>query len=168
MNEKLILQLDRITDAIQGPGNLKGAAEIVRGAASENAPTGFGELKGSIRTELYDTEDGEHVAEVYTKKPYGPYVELGTGPKGMADHNGISPEVNPSYTPKAWWIHESQIDPKVAAKYHFHHIDTKDGRFYLSYGQAAQPFLYPALKDNKDAVLKTLKEGYKKAIKEVL
>ena len=168
MNDKLVIQLGKIIDGLNNnPGNLEQAADFVRSAAMSNAPTGYGELKGSIKMEIY--EDGDaRVAEVYTKKPYAHYVELGTGPKGAAQHSGISPDVNPAYTPHPWWIHESQLEPGIADKYRWHAINTPDGKFYICYGQAAQPFLYPALKNNEQTVLKILKEGYEGIMKETL
>lgn len=167
MSEKLVVQLDRIARSLDSLEPLKTAAGIVRDAAVINTPVGFGQLKQSIRTDVYD-DNGEHVAEVFTKKPYAGYVELGTGPKGAANHAGISPNISPTYTPEAWWIHESQLDAGTGEKYGWYHIDTKDGRFYLCYGQAAQPFLYPALADNKQLILKALKEGYEGIIRSKL
>ena len=110
-----------------------------------------------------ETDDGI-CATVYTNVQYAPYVEFGTGPRGAADHVGISPEVTPAYTLEPWWIHESQIDEAVAIRYHWYYIDTEDGRFYKCEGQPAQPFMYPALHDNKDTVMEILSKGIKNAI----
>ena len=163
---KLTIQLGKIVGELGKPQNLNDATQFVRSAAVMLAPVGpsGGNLRASIQTEVYE-EDGMFVGEVYTRAQYAHYVELGTGPKGAADHSGISPEVSPSYTPSPWWIHESQLDIGVAQMYHWHYIDTPDGRFYICYGQAAQPFMYPALKDNEQTVLDILKDGYQEAIR---
>ena len=71
-------------------------------------------------------------------------------------HAGISPEVTPVYTQQPWWIHESQIDRRVAEKYRWPYMDTPDGRFYRCSGNPAYPFLYPAMKDNEEQILKVL------------
>lgn len=91
-------------------------------------------------------------------------MEFGTGPRGREDHAGISPNVSPSYTQKPWWIHESQIDARTAEKYGWFHIDTPEGRFYQCSGQAAQPFMYPALKNNEQKIIREVERYAKEAI----
>ena len=163
---KLTIQLGKIIGELGKPQNLNEATEFVRSAAVMLAPVGpsGGTLRSSIQATTYQ-EGNMLVGEVYTRLKYAHYVELGTGPKGIANHEGISPEVSPSYTPYPWWIHESQLDAGVAEMYHWHYIDTENGRFYICYGQAAQPFMYPALKDNEQTVLDILKGGYNEAIR---
>ena len=86
----------------------------------------------------------------------------------QANHGGISPHVFPSYTSVPWYIHESQIDGAVAEKYHFSKFTTDDGNtFYKSYGQAAQPFLYPAMKEEQKNVRKIFATEIMNAISEV-
>ena len=164
---RLVWKLGKIEGELGKPQNLNDAVQFVRSAAVLLAPVGpsGGNLRSSIQARTYQEDDDTFVGEVYTRCQYAAYVEFGTGPKGAANHAGTSPEVNPSYTPYPWWIHESQLDVGVAEMYHWHHIDTPDGRFYICYGQAAQPFLYPALKDNEQTVLDILKGGYQEAIR---
>lgn len=128
------------------------AISFVQAAAKLNCPVDDGELRQSIYTSV--EESGTTVTGTcFTLKKHGPFVEFGTGPKGQADHEGISPDVAVAYTQSPWWIHESQIDRSTAEKYHFLAIETKDGTFYRCAGQAAQPFMYPALKDNEDEIV---------------
>lgn len=163
----LTAKLGKIEGACSDPKFLNEATNYVRSAAVMLAPVGpsGGDLRNSIQMRTRQEDENTIVGEVYTRKKYAWYVELGTGPKGAADHAGISPEISPSYTPNPWWIHESQLDIGVAEIYHWHYIDTPDGRFYICYGQAAQPFMYPALKDNEQTVLDILKGGYQEAIR---
>ena len=107
------------------------------------------------------------VGAAYTNKAYAGYVEMGTGPKGEANHSGISPVVNPSYTQNPWWIHESQIDKGLAERYHWFYIETEDGRFYQCTGQPAQPFMYPALKNNEDRVVMNMENALKRELRKV-
>lgn len=100
------------------------------------------------------------VGTCWTNRAYAPYVEFGTGPKGQANHAGISPEVTPVYTQVPWWIHESQVDRRTAEKYRWFYINTPQGRFYQCTGQPAHPFLYPALHDNEDKILKNMKASF--------
>ena len=168
MSDKTITQLAKVIAAIKAEKqNIDQAAEFVRSAAVLNTPVNSGHLRNNIFVESYD-EGKMHVAEVYTRVQYAPYVEFGTGPKGAASHDGISPEVSPSYTLEPWWIHESQIDIGIAEKYRWSYITTPQGKFYRCYGQPAQPFLYPALHDNEDIVRDIIAKGYKRAMEEAL
>lgn len=137
--------------------------EIVRANAVLRCPGNHGELRGSIKTRIEATEQG-YRGTCYTNKAYAMYVEFGTGPKGKANHAGITPEVTPAYTLKPWWVHESQIDKADAERYHWFSIDTPKGRFYEMVGQAAHPFLYPAMDKNKDRVVGKIKQIVKKQL----
>ena len=44
------------------------------------------------------------------------------------------------------------------------YIDTPEGRFYKCSGQPAQPFLYPALKDNEKEVLGIMQKEINKIL----
>ena len=130
---------------------LNDAGNFVRSAAVMLAPADTGYLRQNI---YLDTEEEKGVmrATVYTNVEYAAYVEFGTGKKGAANHEGVSPEVAVSYRMSPWWIHEDQLAPGTGEKYHWFYVDTPEGRFYQTSGQPAQPFMYPALKDNEDTV----------------
>ena len=132
--------------------------KVVQADARRLAPARDGELITSIKTRV--KMDGDKViGEVYTNLHYAPYVEFGTGPKGQASHSGISPEVSVSYRSSPWYVHEDQID---IGPYHFKKI----GEFYKMYGQPAQPYLYPALKDNQERVSRSISKYVSRKIKE--
>lgn len=136
---------------------------LVQEAAKGNCPVFDGELRNKIMT---DIEEGEEAVRgtCWPAVEHGVYVEFGTGPKGQANHSGISPDAAVAYSQSPWWIHESQIDRVVAEHYHFFHIDTPQGRFYQCTGQAAQPYLYPALKDNEKEILKIIAKDVKRQL----
>lgn len=137
---------------------LHASKTIVQADAKLRAPANEGELRNSIKARV--KVEGDRVfGEVYTNLHYAPYVELGTGPKGLASHAGISPDVNVSYRSSPWFVHEDQID---VGKYHFQ----KMGEFYKMYGQPAQPFLYPALKDNHDRISRSISKYVSRKIRE--
>ncbi len=136
------------------------AIQTVRSAAVLKCHVDMGELRQSISADVTQQE-GKTVGTCWSNKSYAPYVEFGTGPKGQEKHEGISPDITPAYTLTPWWIHESQVDKRVAEKYHWFHIDTPKGRFYQCTGQPAYPFMYPALKDNEDAIVKGMKATFK-------
>lgn len=137
---------------------LHASKTIVQADAKLRVPSNRGELRNSIKARV--KMDGDKViGEVYTNLHYAPYVELGTGPKGQASHAGISPDVNVSYRSTPWFVHEDQID---VGPYHFQ----KMGEFYKIYGQPAQPYLYPALKDNHDRISNNISKYVSRKIRE--
>lgn len=143
------------------------AVQTIRNAAVRNVHVDTGELRQSIFTEV--REEGDSViGECYTNKEHAIYEEFGTGQKGQENHAGISPDADPVYKQSPWWIHESQIDERVAEKYHMFHIDTEQGRFYQSNGHPAHPFMYPALKDSQDEILEDFKTDFAANLKGIL
>lgn len=136
---------------------------FVQEAAKANCPVFDGELRSKIMIDV--AEEGDTVRGIcWPAVEHGTYVELGTGPRGQASHEGISPDIAVAYTQSPWWIHESQIDREVAEHYHFFYIDTPQGRFYQCTGQPAQPYLYPALKNNEDKIVRIMGEEIKKQL----
>ena len=141
--------------------------QIVRLAATLNCPIDTGELQQDIAADV-EGDSIRAIGTCWTNKAYAPYVEFGTGPKGQADHAGISPDVTPVYTQSPWWIHESQVDRRVAEKYRWFYIDTPEGRFYQCTGQPAHPFMYPALHDNEDKILSNMTASFRAEIGKVI
>nr|DAV00289.1 MAG TPA: putative tail component [Caudoviricetes sp.] len=141
--------------------------QIVRLAATLNCPIDTGELQQDIAADV-EGDSIRAIGTCWTNKAYAPYVEFGTGPKGQADHAGISPDVTPVYTQSPWWIHESQVDRRVAEKYRWFYIDAPEGRFYQCTGQPAHPFMYPALHDNEDKILSNMTASFRAEIGKVL
>lgn len=166
--DNLIKKFDRLSEVPASIIRLSVGREIlgVADAAKLGAPGYTGELRNSIHTATEIFDDGVR-GICFTSKKYAPYVELGTGPVGEQFHAGISPAISPAYTQEAWWIHESQIDREDAERYRWPYIDTEDGRFYKCSGQAAQPFMYPALKNREEAIVKNIGSDIKKGVTKV-
>lgn len=135
----------------------------IQSIARANTIVNNGELRRSIRTTVEKTSN-KITGKVFTTAPYAMYVEFGTGPKGEAEHGGISPHVMPTYISDPWFIHQSMIDPKDALRYGWKEWKIGGEIFYRTYGQVAQPFLYPAYKTKE----KQAKENINKAIKVAL
>lgn len=159
-------KFEKMLEADVRKGVSKGIA-FVQETAKSNCPSFDGQLRQSIYTDI--EEDAGIVRGICGPKvKHGVFVELGTGPKGQANHEGISPEIAVTYTQEPWWIHEglgeNEIDRAVAEHYHFPYIDTPQGRFYKCSGQAAQPYLYPAIKDNEDEIVKIIGKEIKKQL----
>ena len=137
-------------------------AEVVRGSAIDLCPVNHGELRNSIRTFVIYDGDGV-MGEVYTNAPHAVYVEFGTGPVGAENHTGISPNVSPTYRTEPWWFPVD--DPADALRYGWHTSETKEGQL-LAYtaGQPAQPFMYPAMKQNERRVINGIQSRFRREL----
>lgn len=120
----------------------------VRDEAKMRVPVDTGELQNSIDYNVDISAKG-FTGKVFTNKEHGIYVELGTGPKGEANHSGISPEVKPIYSPSGWVYY-----------------DTDKQKFIFTNGQPARPFMYPALHENRDKLSKFIQEKVQRKIEE--
>lgn len=87
---------------------------------------------GRLKGSIVSTVEGNS-AIINAATSYAVYVEFGTGSKG---------DSSVAHTTKKSWTYN------------------KDGRFYTTSGQAPQPFLVPALKNNTDAIVNKFKEVY--------
>lgn len=166
--EKLMRQLNKL-------GNISPVVEKamrketlrVQRTAIMLCPVNHGELRQTIKTKVEATE-GMIVGTVYTNNKHAAFVELGTGPLGEANHEGISPLVNPTYSQNGWWFPGDKITPQDAAQYHWPSMTAEDGTtLYFTQGQPAQPFMYPALRMNEDIVTMNLKTALSAEIKKV-
>ena len=165
--------LERVLDRMADGGEdavkrgIEQSAKLVQDAAKELAPVHDGALRGKILQNV-EVKDGKVIGTVYTdgSVPYAIYVEFGTGPKGLEYHDGISPDVSVAYSGSPWWIHESQLAPGTGEHYQWPYIETKDGKFYRCSGQKANPFMYPALKDNEEAIAQIIAQEVKKDFEE--
>lgn len=120
----------------------------VRDEAKMRVPVDTGELQNSIDYNVDISAKG-FTGKVFTNKEHGIYVELGTGPKGEANHIGISPEIKPIYSPSGWVYY-----------------DTDKQKFIFTNGQPARPFMYPALHDNREKISKFIQSRVQKKIEE--
>lgn len=101
------------------------ASEIVVSAAIEKCPVDTGNLRGSITAEI---DENALVARVGTPVEYAPYIEFGTGEYA---ENGDGR--------KGGWFYEYDGNKGEKGK-----------RFTL--GSKPQPFLRPALIENKEKI----------------
>lgn len=106
------------------------ACALVERSAKQKAPKGTGELRNSITSKI--EHDGEDlVGVVYTPLEYAPYVEFGTG---LFAENGGRQDVPWNY----------QDD---------------EGNWHSTSGIHPQPYMRPALNENREQILRILKEG---------
>ena len=142
---------------------------MIQESARTLVPFRHGGLSRSILIkETVDKTQGKVTGTVYTNLDYAQYVEFGTGPVGQENHDGISPHVTPRYSQKGWMIPAQHIDASDADYYGFKPA-IKNGEIigYYTKGQAAKPFLYPAIKDNEKHVKRVMRTYVSKKLKEI-
>lgn len=141
------------------------AIKKVQAEAKRLCPSGSGELRQSIYTST-EWAPGYAKAICYTNKEYAGYVEFGTGPRGEAHHEGISPEVNPVYKQQGWLIPARAMSKGEAEKYGLGIVRNKKGEIigYATNGQPARPYLYPALKNQEDAVTEIFADAVRRKL----
>lgn len=132
-----ITNLNAVLDAIDDIGDgqqlrsaLGRACALLEREAKQKAPKDTGALRRSITSKI-ETENGELVGIVYTPLEYAPYVEYGTG---LFAESGGRTDVPWNY----------QDD---------------EGNWHTTSGQKPQPFMRPALDENREKVIRILKEG---------
>lgn len=130
--------LDAVLEAIGELGDTKNlgnalekACALVERSAKQKAPKRTGELRNSITSRI-DTTGREISGVVYTPVEYAPYVEFGTG---LFAEGGNGRKDVP-------WAYKDE-----------------KGEWHSTSGMHPQPFLRPALDDNRTQIIKILREG---------
>ena len=106
------------------------ACLLVEREARTKAPKDTGELRRSLTTEIRE-EGGEIVGVVFTPLEYAPYIEYGTG---LFAEDGGRTDVPWNYK------------------------DDK-GEWHSTSGMKPRPFMRPALDENREEIMKILREG---------
>lgn len=146
--------VDRLTQRFNNIANMElrsamnEATKLVHGQAKALAPVDKGGLAGSIHMQVKDTGK-ELQGRVYTNLEYAPYVEFGTGVTGNGTYPYQIEGLKLEYKNKGWAYY-----------------DEDKGEWIYTKGQVAQPYMYPALKENEKTIKRILKDGVKTKLKE--
>lgn len=146
--DRLVKRLNKIAD-MDLKKKMVQATKVVHAQAKTLAPVNTGNLAASIHMEV--NKKGENMeGRVYTNVQHAPYVEFGTGIKGNGSYPYKIKGLNLSYRDTPW-------------------VFTPDGgeTFYRTKGQVAQPFMYPALKQNEKYIKQLFKKGIQTELKSV-
>ena len=127
--DNVLDSLDSLTDTSKLRQSMGRACALVERSAKQQAPKDTGALRRSITSEV-NTSGEDIIGIVYTPLEYAPYVEYGTGL--FAESTGRQ---------DAW----SYKDDK--------------GDWHTTSGQKPQPFMRPALNENRERITEILKEG---------
>ena len=143
---------------------IKKETQEVRSRAVLLCPVNHGELRQSIVGQTIKSERNVQ-GIVSTNKEYAAFVEFGTGPKGQANHEGISPNVNVAYTQHGWAFPADGIPSKDAEKYKWPKFEINGKEYFYTTGQPAKPFMYPALKDYEPTAKKNIADAINKYLR---
>ena len=127
-NEQVIINLSKFVSATLPAAieqGLQKACLLVQADAKRNCPVDTGQLRNSITHQI---DKAAEEGWVGTNVEYAPYVEIGTG------------------------LYSSQGDGRKDVPWTYY--SQRDGQFHQTSGQKPQPFLYPALDDNRDKINK--------------
>lgn len=129
--DEVLAEFEKIGITSNIKGALGQACLIVERAAKQKAPKGkTGELRRSIDSKV-EASVGNIEGAVFTPLEYAPYVEFGTG---LFAENGGRTDVP--------WCYQDE-----------------EGEWHSTSGMKPRPFLRPALEENREAVVKKIKEG---------
>lgn len=127
--DTIIERLDKIADVNKVERAINQGTLLVESSAKQMAPKDTGALQNSIMSSV-EVANEAVIGYVSTNLEYAPYVEYGTG---LFAEGGNGRQSS--------WIYEDD-----------------DGKKHKTSGQHPQPFMRPALNENKQNILKVVKK----------
>lgn len=127
--EGVMASLDRLGDTSTYRASMQKACALVERSAKQKAPKDTGALARSIESKVEGT-GAETIGIVSTPLEYAPYVEYGTG---LFAEDGGRQDV-------PW------------------HYQDDEGNWHTTSGQKPQPFMRPALDENREQIKRIFKE----------
>nr|DAO48204.1 MAG TPA: putative tail component [Caudoviricetes sp.] len=127
--DRILYKLTSLYDLKGVENGIEKGCVLVERDAKKKAPKDTGTLRRSITSEV-KAGNTDVEGSVFTPLEYAPYVEYGTGL--FAEQSGRS---------KPWSYQD------------------EEGNWHTTKGQHPQPFLRPALNENKEKILELIKEG---------
>ena len=130
--DEVLKRLEKLSNTENIEKAMGKACAVVEAAAKQNAPKDTGALRSSITSKV--EYNGGHIEGViFTPLEYAPYIEYGTG---LFAESGGRKDVPWNYQ------------------------DDK-GEWHSTSGQKPQPFMRPAIEDNRNKIIEILGEGIK-------
>ena len=130
--DKVLKRLEKLSNTENIEKAMGKACAVVEAAAKQNAPKDTGALRNSITSKV-ENRNGHIEGTIFTPLEYAPYVEYGTG---LFAESGGRKDVPWNYQ------------------------DDK-GEWHSTSGQKPQPFMRPAIEDNRNKIIEILGEGIK-------
>lgn len=122
----IVGRFEKMADTSQLEAAMGKCCALVERSAKQKAPKDTGALRNSIQSEVINDE-GNIVGVVFTPLEYAPYVEFGTGL--FAEEGGR----------KDAWAYQDD-----------------EGNWHKTSGQKPQPYLRPALNENRNKITEIL------------
>lgn len=129
--DEILDSLDKLADTQQLNDTMGQVCALVERDAKQNAPKDTGALARSIQSKV-ENNNGSIQGVVFTPLEYAPYVEFGTG---LFAESGGRNDVPWSY----------QDD---------------EGNWHTTKGQRPQPYMRPAIDNNREKIVRMIKEGF--------
>lgn len=126
--ENIVQKFEEIGDTSKLRGAVQKACALVERTAKQKAPKDTGALRNSIQSRVEES-GGDIVGVVFSPLEYAPYIEYGTGL--FAEEGGR----------KTPWLYE----------------DEETGEKIFTRGQKPQPYMRPALNENRERIIEILK-----------
>lgn len=136
---------------------LRQGLEFIKRDAKKLCPKNTGELRNSITEDVMHTSDGV-VGDVFTPSEYALPVEMGSGEVGKASGGNGSP-AKVSYRTGAWFVPLKRGAVMMADT-----VVEEGSEGFMTRGQPARPFLYPAFKENRSKVTQIIRNTIKKGL----
>ena len=130
--DKVLKRLEKLSNTENVEKAMGKACAVVEAAAKQNAPKDTGALRNSITSKV-ENRNGHIAGVIFTPLEYAPYIEYGTG---LFAESGGRKDVPWNYQ------------------------DDK-GEWHSTSGQKPQPFMRPAVEDNRNKIIEILGEGIK-------
>lgn len=130
--DKIIDKIEDFDDVHAMTSAMQDACNIVESAAKDKAPKDTGALRRSITSKVEVTGNSIE-GIVFTPLEYAPYVEYGAGIYAESGNGRKTP-----------WVY----------------MDDK-GNYHYTHGQHPQPYMRPALEENKDKIINMIKGALK-------
>lgn len=127
--DEILESLDSLVSEETVNKALTKACLLVERAAKQKAPKVNGELRNSIQHKVENLQ-----GIVFTNLEYAPYVEYGTGLFSIHPMGGRK---------DVPWVYK----------------DLKTGEFIATSGMHPQPYMRPAIDENREEILRILREG---------
>lgn len=150
--DELLDQLDGLEEAVlEGAQHgLARGLKITVGEAKALCPVDTGQLRNSI-TSMVERKLDRVDGQVLATARHAVYVEMGTGPVGQANHQGVAPvPVTYRVTP---WVYPMKTNKGII--------------FRHTRGMPARPFMYPAYKQTRRRILAEVKRCVEEKLREV-
>lgn len=146
--DSLLKKLDKLGGNVEETlfNSMQNQGELVKGEAKMLCPVDTGDLRKSIYKKTKRAK-GKIISTIYTNSDHAAYVEFGTGRVGERTNKNTNVSIN--YKQDKWLANIPDVGPRWIE------------------GQPAQPYLYPALKNNEEKIIENIKEDVRKAIREV-